>query len=191
MPASWLDKVFKTDYTKNDTTISSIFKKHNAAERFNYKDYNTAVTLHDLTPGIAGCFKGQNYGNFSGADGFTSTAPLLCQMEIDGNQVQRDKTKEYQWFIYFAHMNLVISCNDYRQPGTIKLSKQKNVWVLGKNTIKALTDNNDINISKLLGKLAFPAKSDNAKNLRLRSAVWIQNAGSNLNLVNETTDDEM
>ena len=189
VPSHWLDRVFLPDYTKHDTPISVIFKRNNAAERFAYKDYDAAVIEHGLSPGIADCFKGQNAGNFAGEGCFTTTAPLLCQMEIKGNQVQSIKGKVYQWLIYIPHMNVVISCNNHKPPSFHVLKKQKNVWILGKNTIKALTEEDSSSINKLLGKLAFPAKDDNAQNLRLHSAVWIQNINSNFNLVDEVNED--
>jgi hypothetical protein len=189
VPTQWLNKVFQPDYTKQDKPISVIFKRNNAAERFAYKDYDTAVIEHGLSPGIADCFKGQNGGNFAGEGCFTTTAPLLCQMEIKGNQVQSIKGKVYQWLIYIPHMNVVVSCNNHKPPGFTVLTKQKNVWILGKKTIKALTEEDKSSIDKLLGKLAFPAKDDNAKNLRLHSAVWIQNINSNFNLVDEVNED--
>jgi len=187
VPTQWLDKVFQADHTKSDTTIATIFDRHNAAAQFAYKDYATAVIENGLTPGIANCFKGQNAGNFAGEGCFTTTTPLLCQMQIKGNQVQR-MGPEYQWLVYIPHMNVVVSCNDYRPPNAYALKKQQHVWILGKNTIKALTENSKSSIDKLLGKLAFPAKNDNAKELEFVSAVWIQNINSNFNLVDDINE---
>ena len=95
---------------------------------------------------------------------------------------------EYQWLVYIPHMNVVVSCNDYRPPNAYVLKKQQHVWILGKNTIKALTENSKSSIDKLLGKLAFPAKNDNAKDLEFVSAVWIQNINSNFNLVDDINE---
>ena len=98
VPTDWLNDLFRTDYTTHNKSLLAIMKEHNAQDYFKYRDYYTAVNLHNLEDGLPGCFKGGNDGNFD-KNGFTITTPLLCQMEIDGNLVQTNPDKHYQWVI--------------------------------------------------------------------------------------------
>ena len=70
-------------------------------------------------------------------------------------------------------MNLIATCHDYND---------KHVWTLGKETIAALSEENESFINTRLGKLAFPHKQDNVKSCKFISAVFVAPKNSNFEL---------
>jgi hypothetical protein len=167
-----MDAMFATDHTVSSNTINSIFRKHNAVEYFQFRDYATADANRNLTAGIAGLFTGLSGCNFSGQHGFTTDSPILCQMEMAAPDRATHK-KSYQWILFYPCMNLVSTCHNYNI---------KHAWTLGKETIAALAENDESFINTRLGKLAFPHKQDNVKSLKFFSAVVIGHNNSNFYL---------
>jgi hypothetical protein len=56
VPHEFMDTMIATDYTVSPNTIDSIFRKHNAGEYFQFRDYATAAANKHLAAGIAGLF---------------------------------------------------------------------------------------------------------------------------------------
>ena len=188
VPQDWLDGLFTPahDYTKDKEPLFTILRNHKGEDYFNLQDYMSEATNHGLPCDVQGCFLGKNGGNFS-KQGFTTTNPLLCQMEIEGNLVSPKPEKHYQWVIYIPTMNIVITCNDYVSTSS-KADTSQTTWSLGKGTHYALLHKEYCSINKLLGKLMFPAKKDNNRNLKLNSAVWITNKQSNFKLFDDNVE---
>jgi hypothetical protein len=67
-------------------------------------------------------------------------------------------------------MNMVATCHFHNK---------KHAWFLGKETITALHENEESWINTHLGKLAFPAKSDSVRSLKVISAVFVAPTNSN------------
>lgn len=170
----WLEKVFTTDYTRRGNSIDSVFRQHAADDQFQYRDYSTEALERNLPLGIGALFKGKSGGNFTGTNGFTTDTPLLCQMQINAphNDANKDKVT-YQWMLFFPLMNMVLTCHNHNDQHT---------WCMGKKTIDALVAEEHSTIDRLIGKLAFPRKQDNAKSLKFVSAVFIAPKGDNFRL---------
>jgi hypothetical protein len=100
VPHEFMDAMFATDHTVRPNTINSIFRKHNADEHFQFRDYATAAANRNLTAGIAGLFTGLSGSNFSGQHGFTTDSPILCQMEMAAPDRGTHK-KSYQWILFY------------------------------------------------------------------------------------------
>jgi hypothetical protein len=154
-----MDAMFATDHTVSPNAIDSIFRKDNADEHFQFRDYATAAANKNLTAGITGLFTWLSRSNFSGQHGFTTDSPILCQMEMAAPD-RGPHNKSYQWILFYPCMNLVSTCHDY---------SHKHAWTLGKETIAALAENEQSFINTCLGKLAFPHKQDNVKSLKFVS----------------------
>jgi hypothetical protein len=162
VPNKVLDAMFAKDLTMSPNTIESIFKQHNVTNYLQFKDYSTEVANANLCKGIYNLFAGHSGNNFGGDDGFSSNAPILCQMEMSG-PANATNNKSYQWTVFFPHMNAIVTCNN----------TLKHAWILGRNVIEALHTRDDSKLNRCLGKLIFPHKSDNVQALTLVSAVFI------------------
>lgn len=162
VPNKVLNAMFAKDLTMSPNTIESIFKQHNITDYFQFKDYSTEVANANLDKGIYSLFAGHSGNNFGGDEGFSSNAPILCQMEMNGPATATND-KSYQWTVFFPHMNAIVTCNN----------TLKHAWVLGRNVIEALHTRDDSKLNRCLGKLIFPHKSDNVQALTLVSAVFI------------------
>ena len=173
VPTSFLDQMFAIDYTVRSNTINSIFKNNKAEQHFQFSDYATMVANRNLPSGLTPLFTGASGGNFSGPSGFTTDTPILCQMEMAAPDRSLSYKKSYQWILFFPRMNLIATCHDYND---------KHVWTLGKETIAALSEENESFINTRLGKLAFPHKQDNVKSCKFISAVFVAPKNSNFEL---------
>jgi hypothetical protein len=105
-----IDKMFKNDYTVNQTALYTLFQQHITKDQFQYKDYNQQVLRNGKKAGIKALLQGAPGTNFSGKNALPIEFPILCQVQIKAPQADPNPNTA-QWMLFSPNINTVVICN--------------------------------------------------------------------------------